>query len=129
MQTISETRRTRLEMLVKRHNNRLADLNEAIGLDRTDATLSQIRNQSPSSKTGKPRSMGDDIARKIEAALKLPTGWMDTPPTYAELDGGHSYAAQVALCMEGMSTEEQATVFRLVHAVTKPQEKTGTTSG
>lgn len=46
----------------------LAELNEAIGLARTDATLSQIKNQSPHHKTGKPRSMGEELARKIENA-------------------------------------------------------------
>jgi hypothetical protein len=41
MQTISETRLVRLKMLIKRYNDRLSDLNEAIGLVRTDSTLSQ----------------------------------------------------------------------------------------
>ena len=45
MKTIAETRRIRLDMLVKRHGDRLAKLNEVLGLDRTDATLSQIRTQ------------------------------------------------------------------------------------
>ena len=84
MQTISETRLARLAILVKQHGGSLATLNEAIGLDRTDATLSQIRTKAPHSKTKKPRVMGDDLARKIEEALRLPIGWMDTPPAEAE---------------------------------------------
>ena len=43
MQTVSDTRLARLSILVKRHGDSLAQLNEAIGLERTDATLSQIR--------------------------------------------------------------------------------------
>jgi len=81
MQTVTETRLMRLQMLVKKHNGSLADLNEAIGLVRTDATLSQIRTKAPHSKTGKPRVMGDDLARKIEERLSLEAGWMDTPTT------------------------------------------------
>jgi hypothetical protein len=80
MQTIAETRRQRLAMLVREHGDSLATLNEALGMDRTDATLSQIRTQAPHSRTGKPRAMGDDLARRIEERLNLAVGWMDTPP-------------------------------------------------
>lgn len=66
-------------MLIKQHGDSIAKLNEAIGLDRTDATLSQIRTKAPHSKTGTPRSMGDPLARKIEEKLGLERGWMDTP--------------------------------------------------
>jgi hypothetical protein len=79
MQTIDETRRQRLQILIDRHGT-LAALNEALGLARTDATLSQIKNKSAHSKTGTPRCMGDPLARRIEEKLDLPLGWMDTPP-------------------------------------------------
>ncbi len=78
MQTISEIRHKRLEMLITQHGS-IANLNDAIGNARTDATLSQIRTRAKHSKTGAPRSMGDDLARKIETSLSLPTGWMDQP--------------------------------------------------
>jgi hypothetical protein len=78
MQTIDKTRRERLEILIKECGS-IAALNEALGLDRTDSTLSQIRTQARHSRTGKPRVMGDDLARRIEAALHRPDGWMDTP--------------------------------------------------
>jgi phage repressor protein C with HTH and peptisase S24 domain len=42
------------------------------------AYLSQIKNKTPDSKSGTPKAMGDDMARRIEEALNLPTGWMDT---------------------------------------------------
>lgn len=40
------------------------------------AYLSQILNSLPTS-TGKPRSVGDKLARKLEQALTRPYGWMD----------------------------------------------------
>lgn len=39
--------------------------------------LSQVKNQTPESKTGEPKKMGDKVARRIEGALKEPPGWMD----------------------------------------------------
>lgn len=41
--------------------------------------LSQVRNQLPTKK-GTPRSIGDELAGKLEKAMKKPQGWMDTPP-------------------------------------------------
>jgi hypothetical protein len=122
MQTIAETRLVRLTMLTKRFNDSLADLNEAIGLVRTDSTLSQIRNQSAHSKTGAPRVMGDVLARRIEAELALERGWMDTPPTYAELTGETDPRALVLLAMEKMPDSEIYQLLRLADAVKKPAE-------
>jgi hypothetical protein len=79
VQTIDETRRLRLQLLIQEHGT-IAELNAAMGMDRTDATFSQIRNQAVHSTSGKPRAMGDDLARKIEVVLGKPRGWMDTPP-------------------------------------------------
>lgn len=128
MQTISETRLVRLKMLIKRYNDKLADLNEAIGLVRTDSTLSQINNQSVHSTTGTPRSMGDVLARRIEKALNLERGWMDTPPTYAELDGDDRQA-QMLLAMENIPANLWPTARRLLDALGKPEAKNGTTGG
>jgi hypothetical protein len=38
--------------------------------------LSQVRNQLPTKK-GTPRSIGDDLAAKLEGAMNKPQGWMD----------------------------------------------------
>ena len=46
--------------------------------DVSTAYLSQVKNRQPDSKTGKPKYMGDEVARKIEAALGETPGWMDT---------------------------------------------------
>lgn len=84
MQPVSETRRSRLNMLAKTHGS-VAALNSAIGWPRTDPKLTQIRNANTRAGRANSYNMGDAMAREIEQALNLPTGWMDTPPTYAEL--------------------------------------------
>jgi hypothetical protein len=124
MQPVTETRLIRLQMLVKKHNGSLADLNEAIGLVRTDATLSQIRTKAPHSKTGKPRVMGDDLARKIEERLSLEAGWMDTPPSYAELHGEKDPRTKAWQLMEALSPDQWPTAVRLLDALAQPAEGT-----
>lgn len=129
MQTVSETRLLRLQMLVKEHNGSLASLNEAIGLARTDATLSQIRTRAPHSKTGKPRVMGDDLARKIEERLSLEAGWMDTPPSHAELHGEEDPRTKVWQLLEAMPPDQWPTAVRLLDALTQPAKPANGTTG
>ena len=76
MPTAEEHRGTRLLELVREHGS-YAALNRALGRGDRDATLGQIGNAAPDSKTGKPRQMGKTLARAIEAKLNLPVGWMD----------------------------------------------------
>lgn len=111
-------------MLIKQHGGSLANLNEAIGLERTDATLSQIRNRSVHSTSGKPRAMGDDLARKIENKLKLPVGWMDTPPSYAEMHGEEDPRTKVMQLMEAMPPDQWQTAVRLLDALAQPANGT-----
>jgi hypothetical protein len=114
-------------MLVERHGS-LAALNEALDMPRTDATLSQIKNQSPHAKTGKPRSMGDDLARKIEAKLGLTPGWMDTPPSYAELNGETDPISKALGILRAMEPELRYQAVRLLDALAEPQEPNGSPS-
>jgi hypothetical protein len=129
MQTIGETRRQRLSMLIQQHGS-IATLNEALGLARTDATLSQIRNKSVHSKTGTPRAMGDELARRIEARLDLPEGWMDTPPSYAEIHGENDAISKAVAVMESMDAQQRYQALRLLDAIAEPEAplKTGTTN-
>ena len=76
MKTIGEIRLDNLLELIEDHGS-LAQLNELMGLARTDATLSQIKNRSLDSKTKKPRAMGDPLARRLEKACGKEPGWMD----------------------------------------------------
>lgn len=118
MKTIAEIRRDNLLILIVEQGS-MAALNEKIGLVRTDATLSQIKNQSPDSKTGAPKAMGDAFARKIEKELKLEAGWMDNSHTYKN----PKRAAALAI-MENMDDRqlEQATrsFMRLLNRTPKP---------
>lgn len=77
MQTIAEIRRARLGELRTKHGS-WAEINRKLGMLTRDATFSQIWNRAPDSRTGRPREMGTELARKIEDALELPRGWMDT---------------------------------------------------
>ena len=86
MKTIDEIRRDNLQLAVKRFRTAAA-LAEKAGV--AAAYLSQIKNQTPESKTGKPKAMGDDVARKIERAIGESEGWMDTEHTLPE-DGASS---------------------------------------
>lgn len=78
---IKDIRRHNLLVLRARYKTFKA-LAEAIGTD--PAVLSQIN-------TGY-REMGHDIARRIEVALELPVGWMDTPKI-AESPGEYNVRA------------------------------------
>lgn len=125
VQTIAETRRQRLTMLLAKHKS-LAELNDRLGLARTDATLSQIKNQSAHHKTGKPRAMGDELARRIEGALNLPEGWMDTPPTYAELHGEPDIISKALTLLEAMEPQARYQALRLLDALAQPPMANGT---
>ena len=105
----------------------LADLNDRLERPRTDATLSQIKNMSPHHKTGKPRSMGDDLAREIELKLGKPEGWMDTPPNYTELHGRTDAMAKTEKLMSVMEPEMQYQAVRLVGGLPQPSQANGTT--
>lgn len=113
-------------MLIKKHG-KLADLNEALGYERTHSQLARIRNKNMrTDRPGKFYSMGDEQAREIEQKLSLDLGWMDTPPSYAELHGEEDPRAKVLLLMEAMPPDQWATVVRLVDAVAQPTKATGT---
>jgi hypothetical protein len=74
MQTIAQIRLANLEGLIKEMGTqeRVAELGGTSSI-----YLSQIRNQALDVKTGKPRQMGDKMARKLEIGCKKAPGWMD----------------------------------------------------
>lgn len=75
MKTIDQIRRDNLLLAIDEIGSATA-LSEAAEV--SAAYLSQIKNQQPESSTGKAKTMGVSVARKIETALKKPVGWMDT---------------------------------------------------
>lgn len=74
MKKNDQRRRDNLILAMKRAGN-AAKL--AAAAETSPAYLSQIKNQTPDSKTGVPKTMGDDVARRIEAAIGVDPGWMD----------------------------------------------------
>lgn len=123
MQTISETRRQRLELLIKKHGS-IAEVNTAIGWARTDATLSLIRNAIKRKGRKTPFQMGDAMAREIEEALKLPEGWMDTKPSAFEQYGEHDPRVKAMQLLESMPPEQWHTAVRLLDALAQPTTPT-----
>lgn len=85
MKVIGQIRRERLQMLQEETGLSLADMSVKLGRSRRDATLSQVANAAPNTRTGRPRQMGDDQARALEAAFEKPTGWFDRDPDFDEL--------------------------------------------
>lgn len=127
MQTVHDTRRQRLEMLIEKYGS-IAALNENIKWPRTDSRLSRIKNANTrSDRTGKVFQMGDNIAREIEEALGLEHGWMDTPPSLAEQFGQSQPLDKMAELMAAMEPEMQYKVVRMVAALAQPAEGNGTT--
>lgn len=105
MKTVEEVRRLRLGLLREEFGTLVA-LNEKIGLDKRDSTLSQILNSAPNSKTKKPKEMGSPMARKLEQACDKEVGWMDTDP--ALLDKGFSQeAAEIAAGIDSFTDPSQ----------------------
>lgn len=127
MQTASETRRIRLEMLIKKYES-VAALNAALGWTRTDPKLAQIRNANTRPGRDKPYQMGDSMAREIEEKLELERGWMDTPPTHAELHGEQDQRAMMVDLMNSLPPEELARALRMLSALKEPTDhlKNGT---
>jgi len=128
MQTVFETRRARLNMLVSRYGS-VANLNRALGWEETNARLYQIHNRSIRSDRGTPYEMGDPTAREIEETLSLGLGWMDTPPTYADMNGSDDPRTKVMQLMEAMPPDQWATAVRLLDALAQPAKGNGTNSG
>lgn len=54
----------------------IAELAKKLG-HKNGTQISQWKNRSPDSKTGKPRAISTISARRIESALKKELGWMD----------------------------------------------------
>lgn len=127
MEIVEETRRVRLQMLVKKLGS-MASLCEKLGYARNEtATLTRILNANiRHDRGGETYNMGSPMARKIEEKLSLGLGWMDTPPSYAELHGEEDPRAKVMQLMEAMPPDQWATVVRLVDAVAQPAPSTGT---
>lgn len=73
--TNDEIRRAKLAELISDAGS-VAAVARALGV--SSSQISQWKNASPDSKTGKPRVMQDSSARRIEDVFSKPRGWMDS---------------------------------------------------
>lgn len=76
--TIDEIRRANLITLVDKYGT-VKQFSERI--EKSEAQVSQWRNASLDSRTGRPRGISDDICRHIEEKCELQRGWMDNVHT------------------------------------------------
>lgn len=53
-------------------------------LGKSPSQINQWMRAAPDSKSGKPRTIGNEIAREIEQSTAKPRGWMDQPTTSSE---------------------------------------------
>lgn len=85
MKLIDDIRRDNLAQLAKECGS-VQSL--AAVLERDPSQVSQWLNGSTNSATGKPRGMRQETARRIEQALRKPTGWLDLDHNrqFSELD-------------------------------------------
>jgi hypothetical protein len=133
MKTNDEIRRLNMMVAMGRAGNaaRLAEL-----VSTSPAYLSQIKNRVPDSKSGTPKAMGDELARRIEIAIGEPAGWMDAahhdiwvaegivvaeplePANHAEEKGAHDLPQQANVVSPGRtladaSAPDETTLERL----------------
>lgn len=76
MKTVEEIRRKRLRLLEAECGSVIALSTKLV---RSSSQISQWLNASPDAKTGKPRSINNPSARRIEKVFNKPEGWMDQP--------------------------------------------------
>lgn len=113
--------------MLKKQFGTWAALNEKLQWDKTSARLSQIHSGTLRSDRGTPYTMGDDTAREIEQKLGLEVGWMDTPPTYAELHEEPDPISKAVDLLQAMEPEARYQAVRLLGALVEPPAANGTT--
>lgn len=74
---ISDIRRENLRALIQECGGNASELCRRVPR-LTSAYVSQILHNSPNDRSGRPRGMGDDLARRLEQHMNKPAGWMDT---------------------------------------------------
>lgn len=122
MKTIAEIRLENLEALIKEFGTqeRVAGL-----ADTSPIYLSQVRNRSADSKTGKPRQIGDPIARKLETGCGKELGWMDN--THALQGSRQQRINHVLKAMESMNEYQFDQTVKIVDTLAEPADQNGTT--
>lgn len=115
MQTVAEIRLSNLRLLVARAG-KAATLARRTGI--AAAYLSQLLNGTPHQPSGVARAVGDATARKLEAGMGLPRGWMDQQRTKDEQSAIVEAVAEGGVPVEILATDVQSDDVSV-----KPQEE------
>ncbi len=104
MRTIEEIRRRNMETLIEEHGGiqKLADV-----LESSHSQTSQWLHGFKDSKTGRPRGLSSDSARRIERLTNKPHGWLD-------VEHGRPYASK---------SKEAELAARIIDEMPDDQEK------
>lgn len=118
MKTIAEIRLGNLAILVEEFGSQDA-LAEKVAT--SPVYISQLLNQTPDSKTGKPRQVGDPLARRLESNCSKEIGWMDhehPPLTYRQ-----QRIAHVLQVMEEMEDWKIDQATKIIDTIAEPAPK------
>jgi len=120
MKTIAEIRLGNLERLIEEFGTAEA-VAERSGT--SPIYLSQIRNEAKDSKTGKPRQIGDPLARKLEAGCEKELGWMDHHAILYSYR--HERIKHAIAVMEHMEDWQLDQAIKIVHTIAEPNKRQG----
>lgn len=126
VKTIEETRREKLQMLVKQHGG-TANLCEKLGYSRAETSkLTRIANGNVRhDRGGKPYELGSATARFIEDTLLLERGWMDNMSIYEDpdIDQRMRHLHKVAEELEPYQVDQ---LIKIGLTLAEPAKKNGT---
>lgn len=116
MKVIEEIRLSNLLALVKNSGGvtRFADKT-----GKQQAQISQLVNQSPDSKTKKPKSMGSSQAREFEEALGLERGWLGHEHNQQAVG---ELAMEAATIIAGLSSSDQVELIHYLRFEAKKKQ-------
>jgi len=109
MKTIAEIRHGNLLRLITEMGSQEAI---AAACETSQVYISQLVNKTPDAKNGRPRQIGDAMARKLESGCNKPEGWMDNEPM-----AYNTHISQVLNIMENMPAYQQEQTLNIVSAL------------
>lgn len=107
MTDIDEIRRANLRLL-EDESGSLTAAAAVVGM--SPAQFSNLREGAKDSKTGKPRGMRKETARRIERAFQKPPGWLDVD---------HSKLSRTSVTTDFQLSSEEQSLLRLYRAATE----------
>jgi len=104
MKTTSEIRLENLESLIREAGS-VKNLAGRSGISRV--YISQLRHRAIAVETGNARNIGSETARKFEAGMGKPIGWMDTPHNQDNLPLAPALSSQSAVLRQSEHLPDQ----------------------